>query len=302
MNRSRAHTTFLIALCAVFISVLCWSGNFVVGRAIEGQIPPLHLSFWRWVLASMLLSPLYFTMTASVWQAVRKGGWLLCGLGLTGAAMFQVMVYIALQYTNASNATLLNAFNPIVVMVLAWVWLGERATLRQIIGISISFVGVGVLITRGHWETLLAMRFNLGDLWMLGAVIVWGFYSMLVKAIPKDIPPMVVVWATAIGGVVILLPFYLLSLAFGQGFTPNAQTLGAIAYVAIAASIIAFSTFNAAVARIGPTRTSYFLHLLPVFGALLAYAILGETLAPYHGIGFALTLSGVILSTTGRHR
>lgn len=289
----------LIAAGFALVAVLCWSGNFVIGRAIRAEISPASLSFWRWTVASIILLPVALRTSRAELQAIRSGWKALLALGLFGAALFQTMTYVGLTMTPATNALLLTAVNPMAVILLAWLVLGERASLRQWFGILISFVGVLVLVTQGNIEILQTLSFNRGDLWIFGAVLIWGCYSVSLKLKPEGVRPMMVVFCTAVSGAFMVLPFYLWDVSSGQTFELNATTIAGILYTGIFASVIAFSSFNAAVARIGPSKASYFLHLMPVFGAVLAYAFLGERLQPYHFVGFPIALSGVLIATTG---
>tara|TARA_R110002096_G_scaffold74746_4_gene176960 strand:- start:20033 stop:20920 length:888 start_codon:yes stop_codon:yes gene_type:complete len=289
----------LVAAVFALIAVLSWSGNFVIGRAIRAEISPASLSFWRWAIASIILLPVALRTTRAEWAAIRGGWKVLFALGLFGAALFQTMTYIGLTMTPATNALLLTAVNPMAVILLAWVVLGERAGLRQWIGIAVSFVGVLVLVTQGNIEILKTLSFNQGDLWIFGAVIIWGCYSVSLKLKPEGVRPMMVVFCTAITGAVMIFPFYLWDVASGDIFAINLKTVSGILYTGIFASVIAFASFNAAVARIGPSKASYFLHLMPVFGAILAYIILGERLEAYHFVGFPIALAGVLVATTG---
>ena len=290
----------LIATALALIAVTCWSGNFIIGRAIRADITPISLSFWRWMGASILLFPFAFKMTQLQWKSAQEGWLILAGLALTGAALFQTMTYIGLRYTEAINGLLILTLSPLVIIILAFFFLKDRISLKQLIGIAISLLGAVFLICRGELERLLSLTFNLGDIWILGAVIVWGFYSILLKYKPADVPPMMVVFFTAIGGVLMLLPLYLWEIYF-TGFTKFSLTnIGAILYTAIFASILAFSSFNAAVQRIGPSKTIFFLNMMPVVGSILAVIILGERFEIYHWIGFPLAIFGVFLATLTR--
>jgi drug/metabolite transporter (DMT)-like permease len=290
---------FWIAASFALIAVLCWSGNFVIGRAIRAEISPASLSFWRWAVASVILLPVALRTSRAEWAVIRNGWPALLALGLFGAALFQTMTYIGLTMTPATNALLLTAFNPMAVILLAWLVLGERAGLRQWIGVIVSFVGVLVLVTQGDLEVLKTLSFNRGDLWIFGAVLIWGCYSVSLKLKPVGVRPMMVVFCTAVSGAIMVLPFYILDISDGQVFSINYKTVSGILYTGVFASVIAFASFNAAVARIGPSKSSYFLHLMPVFGAILAYFILGERLEAYHFVGFPIALAGVIVATTG---
>ncbi|MEO1563602.1 MAG: DMT family transporter [Pseudomonadota bacterium] len=295
---SQVRTEFWIACGLALTAVLCWAGNYVLGRAIRADVPPVGLAFWRWVLASLILLPVALRAPASAWQAVKENRLAVFALALFGAAMFQSFSYLGLARTEALNALLLLTLNPIFVMILAYVWLGDAVTWRQIFGIVISFCGAVYLICRGSLEVLTSLSLNAGDLWILAAVVTWGFYSISLKYKPTAVPPMMLVFLTAIGGVVILIPFYVFETLVITPVQLSWPTIWAVGYTGIFASIVAFACFNGAVARIGPSKTVTFLHLMPVVGSILAVMFLGERFAIYHWIGFPVVFVGVLIATT----
>ncbi|MEM9715880.1 MAG: DMT family transporter [Pseudomonadota bacterium] len=294
---ARLNKTVLIAAALAVTAVLCWAGNFVLGRAIRAEVPPVGLAFWRWVLASLVLSPIALTASKEAWVDARENWVAVAALALFGAAMFQSFAYLGLARTEALNALLILTINPLTVMILAYFILGERVSSIQILGILISFLGAGYLICRGSWEVLTSLSLNTGDLWILAAVVAWGFYSISLKFKPSKVPGMLLIFLTAVGGVIILAPFYLFETLTMQAVQLSWPTVLAVGYTGIFASIVAFSAFNGAVARIGPTATSVFLHMMPVVGSILAVIFLGERFASYHWIGFPIVLSGVIIAT-----
>jgi drug/metabolite transporter (DMT)-like permease len=291
------NKTILLAAGFATIAVICWSGNWVLGRAIRADIPPIGLNFWRWVTAAIILTPMALRSRPSDWRAFRTHWRLLWTLGLLGAAVFQTMVYVGLKSTEATNALLLNATAPLYVIVIAWLVLGSRVNARQMVGISISFVGAAILVSRGDLNAIAELQFNIGDLWILSALVIWGVYSVLLKFKPPEMSSVMMVFFISITGVAILTPFYIWETLSGQPVHVNAATLGSIAYTGVFASVVALLAFNAAVERIGPSKTIYFLHLMPVFGALFSFIFLGERLATYHLIGFPIALGGVLLAT-----
>ncbi|MEM0978284.1 MAG: DMT family transporter [Pseudomonadota bacterium] len=298
MTQVAKDRTFWIACALAMTAVLCWSGNFVLGRAIRADVPPVGLAFWRWVLASIVLLPVALTADRSALLYARENWRSLFALALFGAAMFQSFAYLGLARTEAVNALLLLTLNPLTVLVLAYFFLGEAVSWRQIIGISISFFGAAFLIVRGSIDLLLAVSLNSGDIWILAAVIAWGFYSIAIKLKPAGVPPMLLIFFTSVGGVAILLPFYLWETLNGFPVSLSWPTVYAVGYTGIFASIVAFASFNGAVARIGPSRTAFFLHMMPVVGSVLAVIFLGERFQFYHWIGFPIVLCGVIIATT----
>ena len=288
----------LLAYALAALAMAFWSGNWVIGRAVRAEIPPLGLNFWRWTVATLVLLPFAFSQARRDWPIVRKHWKLVTALGATGGALFHSMIYVGLRATEAINALLLNSVGPAIIIMIAWAVFRDTITRRQALGISISFLGSAILVSRGEVASLAALRFNSGDLWVLSALFVWGVYSNLLKRRPASLGGLSLLLYISIVGVALMLPAYLWELWAGERLTLSGQTAASIAYTGVFASVVAFLCYNAAIARIGPIVTSFFLHLMPVFGGVMAIAFLGESLRLYHLAGFAVVLSGIYLSTS----
>ncbi|MCU0836282.1 MAG: DMT family transporter [Chromatiaceae bacterium] len=286
----------------VTLAPLFWSGNFVLGRALGDTIPPIALSFWRWALALLIVLP--FTLPSVLAQAglIRRHLVVLVLLGFLGVANFNTFVYLGLQSTTATNAVLLQSTTPVLIVGLSFVLLGERISSRQAAGILVSLAGVGAIVLEGDAARLADLSLNRGDLWVLAAVLTWALYSVCLRWRPVQIEPLVLLTTTIAAGVVLLLPIYLWDLSRGGGFAVNETSLGAITYVALFPSVLAYVFWNRAVAELGANRTGQFLHLMPVFGTLLAMVLLGERMRGYHLVGIALIGAGIWLAAVRGRR
>ncbi len=282
------------------IPPLCWAGNFVVGRAVEGEIPPMALTFWRWVVAGAVLLPFAAGDTWRARAAIRRHAGLIAALAVTGVFCFQYFVYLGLQTTTAVNGALIVATIPLAIPVFGYLLDRARLARRQALGIAVSLLGVGVVILRGDPLAAADLALTPGDLWIFLAVPMWAVYSVLVRRRPADVPPLALLLATILFGFPILLPAYLIELGSGAAFTPTPWTLLAIGYVGIFASVLGFVFWNRGVARIGAAKTGLFIHLMPVFAALLAVIFLGERLQPFHAPGILLVAAGLYLSSTAK--
>lgn len=268
-----------------------------MGRAIRADVPPFGLVFWRWLLAGAVLLPFVAKDLRAAWPVLRTHWKIMLALGVTGGASFQAMIYIGLRSTEALNALLVGSTGPIFVLVSAWIALGERIGPRQMAGIVISFSGVAFLLMRGDPANLAAFTFNRGDVWVFAAMFVWGVYSILLKKRPPELKPLSLVFVTSVLAAIMIAPFYAWETATGSPMPVSGPALISVGYTAIFASIVALLCYEAATRFIGPGSTSYFLHLMPVFGSVLAILFLGERLAIYHLIGFPVVLAGVFLAT-----
>jgi drug/metabolite transporter (DMT)-like permease len=288
------------AVAGLLLAVLCWSGNALVARAFAGQIPPFTLSFWRWTLALSLLLPF---VAKPLWQHRRElqaAGWRLLVLAAVGIAGYNSMLYAAAQTTAAINITLVNTCLPLMTFIGAGVLLGEWPQRRAWLGLGVAAIGLLVLITRASWTTLSTLSFNHGDLIMLLAVADWALYSLLLRrwaSYLQAIPPLALLGVLMLLGVPLILPLYLYELSQGARFVPTVATLGAIAYTAVFASLLAYLCWNHGVRVVGAAKAALSNYLMPVFTAILGWLLLGEGLQLFHWVGGALIFSGLLLGT-----
>ena len=280
------------------LTTLFWSGNFVLGRAVHTVFTPFTLSFWRWAVALAILLPLVWTSLRDQAPLLRPRQWgLLLILSILGVVNFNTFVYIGLQTTTATNAVIMLSVTPVLIVAISFLLLRQTVTGWQMLGIMISLTGVLVIISRGHWETLLARQFNAGDLWIMAAILSWALYSVGLQWRPAELRPLNFQAMTMLIGIVILAPLYGWDLVHGQVFVVNTTTIGSILYLALFPSILAYIFWNRAVAELGANRSGQFLHLMPAFGAMLSMIFLGERLYEFHGIGITLIALGIYLAT-----
>jgi len=281
------------------VAVVCWSGNALVARAFHDEIPPLGLSFWRWVLAATLLLPI---VARSIWRhraALRAAGWRLPVLAACGIASYNSLLYTAAQSTEAINLTLVNTCLPLATFIGAGLLLGEWPLRRAWLGMIVAAVGLLYLISRGSWQVLSSLSFQRGDLIMLAAVAAWALYTLLLRrwAARLPVPPLTLLGVLMALGVPLILPFYLLELSRVGGFPPTAGNLAAIGYTAVFASLIAYLAWNHGVSVIGASKAAMTSYLMPVITALLGWLLLDEALQTFHWIGGALIFGGLLMAT-----
>jgi drug/metabolite transporter (DMT)-like permease len=276
---------------------LCWAGNMIVGRAVRGDIPPLSLNWWRWAVAVTVLLAVTGPLLKRQ-RAVLLAHWkLLALLAATGIAGFHSCVYLGLTRTTAVNAALIVGMGPALIVPLAWVVLGERITRFQALGVTLSSLGAGTVVVRGDISILLGLDFNAGDLWLLLASGLWAVYSVLLKRKPREMDVMALTTAVILVGTLLCTPLYLWELRRGLVVPFSLESAAAIGYVGLFAGVLAYIAWNRGVSMVGPNKAGLFLHLLPVYGAGLAALLLGERLQLYHMAGFALILTGLLLTT-----
>jgi drug/metabolite transporter (DMT)-like permease len=278
------------------ITALCWAGNAIVGRLAAGHIPPVTLSFLRWSLAFLLILPLAWKHLARDWPAIRARLGLMVMLSITGIGVFNTLQYWALEHTQALNTLLLQSAGPLIVAVWSLILLGVRLTLAQALGVLVSMAGVMVILLHGDLTTLSNIRFNQGDLIFIVALVIFGLYSVLTLKRPV-IHGLSFVAFTFGCGAACLIPLWIWELSSRPVMALNTNNLLSLFYVAVFPSTIAYLCFNRGVQLIGANRAAPFFHVVPVFGAVMAMAFLGERPQPFHFIGFALVLAGVYVAS-----
>jgi drug/metabolite transporter (DMT)-like permease len=281
---------------SLVLAALFWSGNFVVGRAMHGRIPPLGLAFWRWTVALAILLAVARRPLRAQWRILARAWKVVVPLGILGVGNFNMLVYVGLQDTSATNALLLQSACPAFIVAISFALGLGRPSARQLAGIAASLGGVVVILARGAPAALSTLAFSAGDLWVLAAVLSWAIYTLLLARRPQAVDPLALLAALVLVGVLWISPFYALEIARGRRVEVNAVTVASVSYVALFASVAAYALWNAGVARVGASRAGVFLHLMPAFGSVLAIAFLGERPRAFHLVGIALILGGVYLA------
>lgn len=276
---------------------LFWAGNFVVGRAVSDQHAPISLSFWRWFFASLILLPFVIKPIWQQRQLIKANFVKVLLLAVLSIAAFNSLAYIALQTTSATNATLLNSFIPIFILVISGIFLKEVISKIQILGVLVSLLGVMVILTQLDANIVKNMTITPGDLWMLLAALDWALYSILLKYLrPKALDPMPFLGSMMVLGTLVLLPLFLINPFNEAPLTWNNEMIKALAYIAIFPSIVSYLAWNYGMQKLGASLGGQFIHLMPLFGALMAVVFLGEQIQLYHLVGGACIALGLWLS------
>jgi len=295
MDRRRVAAFALLVL-----SNLLWSGNWVIGRAVRDTFDPIALNFWRWLVAALVMAPFGLREALAARAVIRRHLGLFALLALTGVVAFQSLVYLGLRTTTAINAVLINAAGPLFMVICSWMLERDKPSFRQICGMLISFFGVLIVVSQGRLQTLLNLEFHRGDAWILLAMPMWGLYSVLLKRIPVELRGVALAFTIAAIGVAMLLPLYLADLWSEPFRRLSWAQAGAILYIAVAASVLAFLAWNRGVAVVGANAAGFTLPLLPAFGTALAILFLGEVFRAFHAAGFVIIVAGVVLATYRR--
>jgi drug/metabolite transporter (DMT)-like permease len=284
------------------LSALCWSGNFVLSRAVTTLIPPVGFLFWRWAVALAILTPIVLPRLRSQWPLVRANLKLFPLFGLLGVTLFNLLIYTAMHTTTAINAALVNSAIPVLIILFARFFYGQSVTGRQWVGVCLSLAGVAAIILRGDPLALGRLTFTTGDLLVLAAAVSWALYSVALRRYPAGLDPFVFLFAIALCGLAFIVPLYALEITSGLHVRPTPTTLASIAYVGIFASVVAFASWNSGIRQVGSQVGGQFIHLMPAFSTILAVIFLHERLYAYHVAGIALIVVGILCATVQRQR
>ncbi|MGZ3268033.1 MAG: DMT family transporter [Croceibacterium sp.] len=294
-----ADTRQLRAFALLALVMVLWAGNSIVGRAVRNDVDPMTLAFVRWAGASLILLPFALRPLRRDWPAIRKAWKPVLVLGLLGVGAFNALLYSGLRYTTATNGLLLQAAIPAAVVLFDRWFFGVKSPLLQNLGVVGSILGVAVIVFEGDPARALRLHFGFGDALIMAAVVVWSLYTVLLRLRPA-ISSTSFVAVTFLIGALAMAPFFAHDLISGEHIAFTPKVLGAFAYVAVLPSIVSYFIFNAATQTVGPARAGIAITLMPIFGAFLSAALLGEKLHVYHFAGMALILVGIALSLMTR--
>ena len=286
-----------IAVILLFVVPVLFSTNIIAARAVSDFIPPFALAFWRWWLALLLFLP---AIGPDLLRYRREllGEWRdLLVLGILGMGICGAFVYVGADTTSATNIGLIYATAPIIIAGAATLLYREPLGRVNALGILVSLLGVLVIVFRGDLVALQTLSLVPGDLWIATAAVSWAVYSVMLRYRPSQLPGRVRFAATMLYGSMALLPFHILELANGDVPELNIETLIAVLIVAIVPGLGAYLGYARIQRALGASPTALILYLAPVYTALMAWLVLGESLQLYHLIGAALILPGIYLST-----
>ena len=283
------------------IPPLLWAGNAVVGRLVNGLVPPITLNFLRWVLAFALLLPFAHTVLrpgSVMWSHWRRYAL----LGLLGVGCYNALQYLALKTSTPINVTLVAASTPIFMLGVGRLFFGQAVNRQQLLGAFLSIAGVLVVLSRGEWSVLLKLHLVPGDIYVLFATAAWACYSWLLSR-PLDPPSIRGNWAA------FLMAQIVFGLAWSGLFAGSEWALteahitwgwpvaAALLYVALGPALLAYRCWGMGVQRVGPAVAGFFSNLTPLFAAIMSAAFLGEPPQLFHAVAFALIVGGIVVAS-----
>lgn len=282
---------------AVIVAMAFWACSTVIVRGVRESVPPMGLSFWRTLLGAIIILPFVWRPMMLQMDLIKRHIVIISILAFLLIVGGNAMLFISLQYTLAINAGVLNSFEPVLILIVAWAIFGDRVSLFQVIGVVISLLGVMALIGQGDWDVLMSLDLNKGDILVLGAYTSWSFYAVYVRKAPRGVDPKVMLFLILILGSAMLLPIYLFETIFVRPTNADGATILSIVVLALFSSVISIFLWNYSLARLGAGRASIFVHLIVAFTVILAIIFLDEKFEWFHGVGVVLILIGIYLST-----
>ena len=290
---SKNTTAYIFLLLAA----LFWSGNFIVGKAASlYEIPPFTLNFYRWLFAWLILAPFTFKEIIEKKKYVLENIKLIIILGITSITLFNSIVYYSLNFTNVISGVLMISTIPVMIIFFSWIFKIEKTNIYQIMGVVFSLLGVMVIITKAKLSLLFNLNFNKGDIWMVAAMFSWAIYSALLKKKKHELSQIALLQTIITMGLIFLLPIYIVEMKMGYLATLNLPFVLTLTYVVLFPGLASFLFWIKGIAIIGANRSGIFLHLMPIFSALMAMIIFKEKFMFFHLIGAVLILIGILLS------
>ena len=291
MSKKYSAYVFLI------LAALFWSGNFIVGKfAYLFQIPPLTLNVLRWISVWLILMPFTYKEIKNNLPSIKKNWFVISFMGVITISTFNSVVYYALNYTKVINSVLVLAAIPAATIVFSSLMKIEKTNIFQLLGLFLSIIGIGSIISYGDIQNIIELNFNKGDLWMIVCVISWALYSTLLKKHKFQFSQFTLIQLMVSAGVLFLIPQFFYEQSNNLEVNFNKAFFAILIYVVLFPAIAAYYCWQKGVEIIGPNRASMFIQLMPIFSAIMAIIFLNEKFELFHFTGAAFIVSGIYLS------
>tara|TARA_Y200000002_G_scaffold62675_1_gene47804 strand:- start:953 stop:1852 length:900 start_codon:yes stop_codon:yes gene_type:complete len=286
-----------LAYLFLILATIFWSGNFIVGKAASiFEIPPFSLNFYRWLFAGLILLPFTFKELILKKNYIFENLGFFIILGITSITIFNSIVYYSLHYTQVISGVLMISTIPVWIIFISSILKIEKTNIFQIIGVGLSLLGVIFIITKVDLNLIKNLDFNKGDLTMVVAMFSWAIYSALLKKKTYEISQITLLQVVIITGLIFLIPIYIIEMSLGNVIKLDKPFLLTLTYVVLFPGLASFFFWIKGIALIGANRAGAFLHLMPIFGAIMAMVIFKEKFMFYHILGAIFIISGITLS------
>ena len=292
----RKQPNFL-AYIFLLLTVIFWAGNFIVGKfASFYDVPPFSLNFYRWFFAWLILAPFTLPEIVKKKKYIIQNYKLFIVLGVTSITIFNSIVYYSLNFTQVISGVLMISTIPVMIMFFSSILKIEKTNIFQIIGVILSFGGVIIIITKANLEILKNLDFNRGDITMVIAMFSWALYSTLLKRQKYELSQISLLQVVISFGLIFLIPVYFIEYQIGFRINVNAPFILILSYVVLLPGLASFILWIKGISLIGANRSGVFLHLMPIFSALMAMIFFNEKFMFYHILGACFIITGILLS------
>ena len=286
-----------LAYFILILTTIFWSGNFIVGKAASTyEIPPFSLNFYRWFFAGLILFPFTIKELIAKKEYILENIGFFTILGITSITIFNSIVYYSLYYTQVISGILMISTIPVWIIFISSILNIEKTNIFQIIGVIFSLTGVIFIITKADLEIIKNLDFNKGDLSMVVAMFSWAVYSALLKRKKYEISQVTLLQVVIITGLIFLTPIYFIEMYMGNVIVLGIPFVLTLTYVVFFPGLASFFFWIKGISIIGANRAGVFLHLMPIFGAIMAMLIFNERFMFYHIFGAIFIIAGITLS------
>ena len=286
-----------LAVALLFIAPALWSVNYLVARWAPGVIAPHMLALGRWSVAVLLLGAFCWREIVAKRAHIKAEAWQFIVLGALGMWVCGAFVYVGGRSTTAVNIGLIYAGSPVLIALSSALWLHERFGVKQWLGVALSIGGVLHIVIKGQWQALAAVRINSGDAWIAVAMVCWAAYSLLLRAWPSAFGALARLTLVACGGVVVLVPFTVAEAVWWWPSTLSWKSVALVLASALIPGAAAYGAYSYMQRVLGAARVGMVLYLGPLYAAVAAWGVLGESILRFHFVGAVLVLAGIGLAT-----
>ena len=283
---------YLLAILAVFF----WSFNVIIGAKLVGALTPWQISFFRWLIASLLILPFTFKSLMKNYCTIKRHKSLILWAAFWGISFSNTCVYYAAETVQPVTLSLIGATGPLFLIFWDWLIRHNKITHQQMMGLIITLIGVSFIILFSRADKMGDISWRIGDLWMLGTAASFGFYSFLAARKPHHLPQFSFLSACLIWGTIFLIPFFIYDCWRYPITHITPQTIEILLFLGVFNSFIAYLFWNWALEKNSAFKVGLTYYLMPVFSTVEAWILLNEKISAMQLIGASIILGGIFLS------
>ena len=293
MDKYKLITAYLFLIIATAL----WGGNIVAAKiASIITLEPIKLSFYRNIVVIVILLPFIINKIKIIFEIFKINWKIICILSIFGVSIFNSFMNIALTSSSVISSSLMPSFAPSLIIIFSLIFFNSKISYLQCIGVFVSFIGFLSIIIRGNILNLGSLDFVIGDIWMLGCVACWAFYSVMLKKMPKEIDNISFLFLIFFIGNIFVLPFYIFESSVNNSFFLNEKySFLLVLYVGIGPALISFLLWIKSIKIIGASKSGLFLNLIPIFSSLISIIFLNEIIKLFHIVGALLIFLGIYI-------